>query len=436
MCGIVGIASSYLNQMDVARFRELLLVSGLRGMDSTGVISIRRQEDKGKQQIKVSYRKKAIDPVGFMFEKESQKLWAGDPPVRALIGHTRLATQGEVKIENAHPFTFPNVIGVHNGTISYKFGDSGNFETDSQALYSLINEKGIDAALQEVEDSGWDGAYALVFYNHKEKTLNFIRNIKRPLWLAWNESANNLYFASEIGMIDLVIGRSNTRLARTGSFMPTQPLVHELWSLDMTQSSVSNLKRRRIDIKTKVSHSWHYHGQSYKNIEDWRTAQKKDEEVSKAGASCDVPALEKPFSPEQARAAAEKSISEGSATGGKEATEAGKEASTPFSATPPPWVNSKQNKGGALSTHVHKSLGSSEIGGIKFFKGWAGREFSEKKMLDKLRSGCAWCQAQLELHDLPDVKWFDEDTFLCDDCQRDIDVSSFFGFTPGQGLYT
>lgn len=253
MCGIVGVMGhNGQYPVDYGKiFRQLLIVDTLRGEDSTGVLSL-----VGKKKL-IQIRE-PYDGYTFVWQKPFFDLMdKHNRQHKFLLGHNRAATVGEVTKETAHPFVFSQVAGVHNGTIS-SFGDwerkdkdMAQYEVDSQQLYFLINKYGIEAALKETY-----GSYALVYFDYKTKTLNFIRNNLRPLWFA--HTPQGMFWASERDMLEWILRRNNVHNV-TYEMLPA----NDLWSFKIGDTK-NPTKTYNVGIKVYQNHAArgsHQHGQ-------------------------------------------------------------------------------------------------------------------------------------------------------------------------------
>ena len=118
---------------------------------------------------------------------------------KVLAGHCRAKTVGDNTRSNAHPYDFETVIGMHNGTLrnQYRTPFHDHTKTDSHCLYANIDESGLETAMTNVDPAG---AWALVFWDKTDNTLNFLRNKERPLWFAWTKDKRAMVWASEPGM--------------------------------------------------------------------------------------------------------------------------------------------------------------------------------------------------------------------------------------------
>lgn len=185
MCGLVGIAGDTNVALKDA-FKDMLLVNQVRGRDSTGVFSVRGDD------VHVS---KTLGVPEYLFDTKSfDSALTGCPKIMA--GHCRSKTVGENTRQNAHPYEFDNLVGMHNGTLRnyYSWKSYDHKRTDSFALYQSINDRGLDETFADLDPSG---AWALVWYDKTDKTLNFLRNSERPLWFTWTKNKRAILWASE-----------------------------------------------------------------------------------------------------------------------------------------------------------------------------------------------------------------------------------------------
>lgn len=196
MCGIVGVAGTLSVKME-RTFKDMLILDSLRGEDSTGVAMVHMSGD-------ISIVKEVGDPFVLLDSRRFIKSFASNH--RVLIGHNRWATTGKINRANAHPFECGDLVGVHNGTLRNKWNipNQALFDTDSEALYNHIDAVGLSDAMSIVA-----GAWALVWYNKEDNSVNFLRNQERPMWIATTEDGKSILWASEQWMINVAAQRND-----------------------------------------------------------------------------------------------------------------------------------------------------------------------------------------------------------------------------------
>ena len=133
------------------------------------------------------------------------------------IGHTRLATNGKVTLNNAHPHISNSnrFIIVHNGVIKNandlknKYLSNYNFysETDTEVIVNLIdlfslNHSVLDAIKKTI--SLLDGTYALLILDQQDINKIYVVKNKTPMIIGKNE--NEVIISSEVKAL---IGYSN-----------------------------------------------------------------------------------------------------------------------------------------------------------------------------------------------------------------------------------
>lgn len=231
MCGIVGRAGK-LAAADEKLFRVLLLLDWLRGQDSTGVASISK---KGA----IVTLKVADDPIILMKHSDYESTIHGAMDA-IWIGHNRASTVGASTRENAHPFTHKHITGVHNGTLEkdslteLRKGVSEYYDTDSETIFAHMAEHGVKETVAKMQ-----GAWALVWYDASDKSLNMLKNDQRPLYTAKLKEAGgeSLIWASEYNMIaaaKIMADNKSDYVRDEGGFcfFPLPDNLHHKWYLD------------------------------------------------------------------------------------------------------------------------------------------------------------------------------------------------------------
>lgn len=210
MCGIFGLISktslvtSYFTKLDDV-IEQMFIATSLRGNDSAGMFVV----DDVKGTVKVL--KRAVPIHDFVndriYNKFSKKVFTDS---KYIVGHTRAATSGTISMDNAHPFINKHITFVHNGNVSnandlIKSNNHPPFEVDSQHIGEALANNCVEDAIALLQ-----GAFAIVWHDSKEDTLNIIRNTGRPLHFIPTDS--KIVFGSERGMLAWILSRNGHQL--------------------------------------------------------------------------------------------------------------------------------------------------------------------------------------------------------------------------------
>ena len=217
MCGHFGIAGFGINQHDLEIFRQLGIVSQLRGEDGAGIYQI-----NSGSATRWDNQKLVKSAGDFMYtyylgtdgqKKHTDKV-CQTTMIDVLIGHCRAATKGSIIDSNAQPFEFSNLVGAHNGTLKDKKYDD-KIRSDSDLFFEDVNSKSQDGCLSGLEsclkDLNENSAYAIVMYDKLKKQLIFVKNSKRPLFFAVSRERDVMYWASERAFLALILNRNGIK---------------------------------------------------------------------------------------------------------------------------------------------------------------------------------------------------------------------------------
>lgn len=193
MCGIVGMIGP-INQQEAELFKDFLDVCQVRGRDATGVFIVNKDGDYDHV--------KRVGTPSILYEHVTYQEIVEKANNLAIIGHCRKKTIGDNVSKNAHPFDTTNVLGIHNGTLrGYHSWPEHKFSmVDSQSLFERLSNIGAKDLFETV-----DGAYACIWYDKNDKTINIIRNSERPLYGTLTEGTRPiLLVASEPWMFGVI----------------------------------------------------------------------------------------------------------------------------------------------------------------------------------------------------------------------------------------
>jgi len=168
-------------------------------MDSTGIMSVY------KDDFTWAWQKQAVPASEFIADKSfanrELETWCS-------VGHSRSATSGSISTKNAHPFVQGDIMLVHNGTLRSTFNlphPKPETDVDSDVLcYNLAHVDPVDAheILGKIQ-----GAYALVWFDLRDQTVNFARNSERPFHMGVNTAEDMLVFSSDGHLLNFITDR-------------------------------------------------------------------------------------------------------------------------------------------------------------------------------------------------------------------------------------
>jgi glucosamine 6-phosphate synthetase-like amidotransferase/phosphosugar isomerase protein len=197
MCGLCGVAGPGIISADLADFEELLHLSMLRGSQGTGVARI----NSWNNETKIS-KSTAMSPIFLAMDYQEKKPIISGLSNTFFMGHCRAPTKGVVTEDNCHPFDVGNLIGTHNGTLVDAVYQDQKM-TDSEMLYRNMAVGNLKKIFERMSHLS---AFALSFYDKRDRTLNFIRNSERPLYITFHKTRNVMFYASEKRMLEFVLG--------------------------------------------------------------------------------------------------------------------------------------------------------------------------------------------------------------------------------------
>ena len=183
---------------------SLALAMQDRGTDSTGVACL-FGDGSSKIYKDTEKAEKFIETPKF------EKIIESNPV--ELIGHTRLATVGEVNRKNAHPFRRGQIIGAHNGGVENYLEVNKGVAVDSEVIFALLKKHKNDYKKAFAKISG---NFAISWTNIGEKHSLYLVRDGNPLHWAIVPSLKTMFWCSTAMPLHIIlratIGKNNFQL--------------------------------------------------------------------------------------------------------------------------------------------------------------------------------------------------------------------------------
>lgn len=170
--------------------RALALANMERGTHSTGLMDARGAYCKDASKASEYLQKKYINT---WIQERANGL--------AMCGHTRMASRGAHTTDNAHPFRYGLVTGMHNGVI-----DAPNtYAVDSEYAFDLLASAEPGAYQEALKDVvGW---YVLVWHDVRDGMLYFL-NWNGSLFFTKTDLC--FYYSSDARHLRATLGNVDT----------------------------------------------------------------------------------------------------------------------------------------------------------------------------------------------------------------------------------
>jgi len=261
MCGIIGLAGNTSNSSlkQEAWVNSMLLINQLRGKDGTGVVTV------DEKTLAVDVYKRALSSSDFIQLNKTQQMVTKSQNYNILLGHNRAATKGAISDDASHPYVNDHITLIHNGTLHTYYNlckkqPINDSDAISKGLAELKSSEDVVKFLETI-----DGAFALIWINSNNGTLNIARNKERPLSYMFNKNKDQIFFASEPWMITGVGTREKSNvdlLVKNNKFVLHDFSVNTLYTYDLANMDVTAPKRTTfVPYEPFDGYGWNsYHG--------------------------------------------------------------------------------------------------------------------------------------------------------------------------------
>jgi predicted glutamine amidotransferase len=162
MCGLIGFVPNKKANIDILRFKSLLLYNETRGRMSTGIYNIQG----------------VLKDTENAFDFSEKQEWTTLNKNSVFMGHTRQPTIGyPVTMYGAQPIEFKNIVIIHNGTIYNKdeLGKKYKINVEKDDTDSIVLAKILESKQFNVLDD-YNGAASLLWiYKDEPDNLYYYR---------------------------------------------------------------------------------------------------------------------------------------------------------------------------------------------------------------------------------------------------------------------
>lgn len=276
MCGIAAVFNGESTEMVKlpALIHDLLIMTQLRGMDSTGIVNL-------SSKYELNLYKKTVNANDFMEMRQARTLVDQSKSGFGTIIHCRKATIGGKTQEAAHPFVVQNEDGkdalamVHNGTLSNH--TLREHVSDSHWLSDQLMQKR-EKALEDLR-----GAASLIWTNTKTFEHCFYTNGERPLFYGFLKGKNAMIIGSEAELMYAALKRNDIDLEKDTFYKAVPYTLYKSTHKNCTQLETEEIKKPyfppmgrgnplggNVNYERKVNPLTGY--EDYEDEEDYRAA--------------------------------------------------------------------------------------------------------------------------------------------------------------------
>jgi hypothetical protein len=242
-------------------FTQALIADTFRGRDSTGIFAV-----PFKLTEEVDIFKKALTGYDFIESNQFSRFSTDFNDYKFIVGHNRASTRGASNAANAHPFQHGGITMVHNGTLNAHnllIKGKETFIVDSEALCFAFDERSAEEVIPEI-----NGAFALIWHDAKDDSINFVRNSERPFAIAKIKGEEAIIGASEVKMLEWLADRNEVEIEE-----PVELKEGILMSFTDTFTKPNKLTKLKLKPKHTPSRYTSYYSEDDHGWSQYKTRQ-------------------------------------------------------------------------------------------------------------------------------------------------------------------